>query len=428
MLGFLSNRASAAHLALAAVAPLVFCKYFPADGVCLVLLWLALIVSVWAFMAPSLQPFERSPYARRRFIGSLIADPFFWTAVVLVVYSAVVALNSDIRLAYDAELKVWKLMKPAASVLPGAVPGVGSVHFAASVLVLVVYASVARSLGRAESVFFSILAPVFVVIDGVFSYAAGYGIPADCAVAYGLWSLVALSAMLSSEYARGHVRELVSSLALAGCFAALLFASRPVVACIFVGAALLITFVFIGFTFRDIGFSGAVRALALLFVAAALAALVYQLLSGDWEALIPVWKPDLHSALSRLAFRTWESAPWTGSGVGSFPLVAQIDATPEDWAEMGPMPDYGAFGWRLLLLERGMVGALAVLVSFAALFFSWFRGAFDRGIDGFAAAVPIFPVAVIAVSGCMVFESSSMQAGALVAFAALAAVSVNGGE
>lgn len=429
MLDFLSNRATAAHLALAAVAPLVLCEYVSTGAVGPVLVWLSVIAAVWAFMAPVKLQDERTPEARCRFLSHSFSDPFFWFSAALVVYAAVVALNSGAALTYDVELKLWKLVSPTAAMLPGSVDGAGSIHFCSTLLVFALYSAVAHSLDSRQSVYFAIVASFVVVLDAVLAYASGVDIGGGNAVAYGLWSLVAAAAMFSAESSRRRPKELLSAMVLAGCLAALLFTLRPVVTIVFVSAVLLLALAFIAFRFRDLGVIGVARTLLMLFVAVSIAAILYHWRSGgDWQSQVPVWGCGIDHLFNRFSVLVWEANPWTGSGLGSFPLVTKFYATPEDWAAMGPVPDFGGNGWRILLAERGMIGVLAVAGSFGAMAFSWFRYARQRGMDGISAAVPLLPIAMIAVSVVMMFDSSALQVGAVVAFVSLAAFSINGGQ
>lgn len=392
------------------------------------MIWLSLISAVWALMAPSRNEGERTPDARRRYLHGLFVDPFVWVAGFVLVYSAVTALNVGVMFSYDVETKLWKLLPPSVDFLPGCVKGCGWAYFAAALLVFTVYPAIAHSLNSRQAVYFAIIAAVIVVIDAAFAFASGFGIGPEYAVAYGLFTMASAAVMLSAERARRRPKEMLSAIALAGCLAALLFSGRPTVACVFVAATVLEVLIAASFNCRELGFVGIARALLLLVVAAAIAAGMFQWFSGDWESLIPVWKSESDDVLNRIAAEAWKASPWTGAGVGAFPLVAKISATAEDWVTLGAMPDFSGNGWRILLVERGLVGALALAGSFATMLIQWFRYARLRGIEGFAAAVPLLPIALAAVSVAMIFDSSAMQVQAVIAFAALAALSVNGGQ
>lgn len=427
MLGFLSSRATAAHLALAAVAPLVLCKYFSGDAVNAVLPWIAAVCVIWAFMSPVKRGEERSSDARCRFLHDAVSDPFLWVAVAVLLYSTVIALNSGVALSYDPEAKLWRLTSPAVKMLPGGVAGFGGACFTSSLLVLVLYPAVVYSLDCRQSVYFAVFASFVAVLDAVFAYASGIGIKADSAVAYGLWGLAAAVSAFSSEVSRRRIKEMLSALALAGCLAAMMLSGKSVEVCVFSAATVLLALVFAAFRCRELGWSGVVRTFLVLMVSAGIAAALFHWRSGEWESLIPVWGTDADAIFNRFAVSAWQESPWTGSGVGSFPLVAKIGATAEDWMTLGAMPNFYSNGWRAMLVERGMIGVLALVTALGALLFSWFRYVWQRGLENFSAAVPLLPLALAAVSAVMFFDSSAMQPEAIVALASVAAFSVNGG-
>lgn len=428
MLGFLSNRVTAAHLALAAVAPLVLSKYFSVGAVNAVTPWIVVICVMWAVMAPVRRGEERSPVSRSRFLRDAASDPFLWVSVVVLLYSAVVALNSGVGLSYDPETRLWRLAPPSFEMLPGTVPGFGGMVFTSSLLVFAVYSAVAHSLDSRQSVYFAVAASLVVVADAAFAYASWKGVAAESSVAYGLWGLAAAAAMLSSEISRRRTREMLALLALAGCLSAMMLSGKVAEMYVFSAAVVLLVVLFVGFRFRRLGRMGVIRAFLMLSVSAGVAAALFHCLSGDWQSLMPVWRTESDAILNRLAVTAWKTSPWTGSGVGSFPFVAKIGATAEDWTTLGAMPDFYSNGWRVLLAERGMIGVLAFATALGAMFFTWFRYAWQRGLENFTAAVPLLPLASVAVSVVMVFDSSAMRPEAIVAFAGIAALSVNGGQ
>jgi hypothetical protein len=68
------------------------------------------------------------------------------------------------------------------------------------------------------------------------------------------------------------------------------------------------------------------------------------------------------------AAKVWNSSPWTGSGIGSFPIAIRFHAAPGDWVLIPPGQTCAVSGWWTLLAERGLVGvvsfALVALVMF----------------------------------------------------------------
>lgn len=428
MLGFLSNRATAAHLALAAVAPLVLCKYLSGGALNAVVPWIVAICLVWAFMAPVKRGEERSPSARGRFLHDTSNDPFLWVAVVVLLYSAVLAVNSGVALSYDSDSKLWRLMPPAVRMLPGGVAGFGGACFTTSLLMLALYPAVVHSLDSRQAVYFAIFASSVAVLDAVFAHASGAGIRAESAGAYGLWGLAAAASAFSAELSRRRVKEMLSVLALAGCLTAMMLSGKAVEVCVFSAAMVLLALVFIGFRCRELGKSGVVRTLLVLTVSAGIAVALFHWRSGEWESLIPVWHVDSDAIFNRFAVSAWKESPWTGSGVGSFPLVVKIGATAEDWMTLGAMPEFYSNGWRAMLVERGMIGILAFASVLGAMFYTWFRYTWQRGLKNFSSAVPLLPLALAAVSTVMFFDGSAMRPEAIVAFVGVAAFSVNGGQ
>jgi len=427
VLAFLSNRATAAHLALAAVAPLVLCKYFGYGAICPVLLWIAAVVAVWCLMAPSKGDEERTPAARHRVIKGLIGDPFVWVALVIIGYCAVLAVNDGVALSYDGESALWRLLPPRMPALPGSVSGAGAIRFAVSPLLLVLYCGVAHSLDSRQAVYFGIFGSLIVLLDAVLADAAGIGVPPEDAVAYGLWSLTAAAMMFAAERANRRPKELLAALTLSGCLSAMLASGRATVVVIFAGALLLLSVLFAVCCFRKLRLAGVARAFLLLIVACVTAAVAYHCRIGAWETLLPVWLNDADATLTRLAYANWEAKPWLGVGLGAFPAAAKMIATASDWTVLGPMPDFYGNAWRTLLVERGMVGVIVVSLAVGSLFFAWFRRVRLRGREYFSASSLLLPIAVVAMASSMVFDGSALQVESLMAFAALAALSVNGG-
>lgn len=390
-------------------------------------MWISLIVAMWAFMSPCQMEDEHSPDARRRFLMGVIVDPYFWAAVVFVVYSAVVALNSGVANVYDADVSVWRLASPSVPLLPGSVAGSGSGVFAAAVIVLVVYPSVVYSLDSERAVRFASSASLLAAAFAGYSALSGSGFSCGSAVAYGLWAMVAAAVMFTSGRHGSRFGEMLAMLVLAGCLAAAMFSPRPAIASVFAAALLLFAVAYAVIGFKTVRLGGVLRIFVMLFVAFAIAAAVFQGLSGDWSALLPAWSTASDGILNRITFDSWSANPWRGVGSGAFPLAVKFGAVASDWHVLGPFPDFYGNGLRVLIVERGMIGAVALLAAVGTLAYTWFLRARMRGRALFTASVPLFPIALAAVAVSSVFDASVLQADALVAFGSLAALSVNGG-
>jgi hypothetical protein len=150
---FISKYALAAHLALAAVAPLPLMRFFEASAAT-AMLWITGFAFVWMLLSPSVFSGERINEARRRLVRSMFSDPLIWVMVLLVLTSGVRALNGGIKMAYDAETMVWSISPAAFPLLPGTVDGCGYLPFATSVLAAVLIAGCRHALGKAARMAF----------------------------------------------------------------------------------------------------------------------------------------------------------------------------------------------------------------------------------------------------------------------------------
>ena len=417
-------------MALVAVAPLVLCAYFADRLVSPAMAWLVFLAAIWAFMAPCRREEEEHHPARRRVLRGTLADPFFWSLVVFALYSAVVAVNSGVAMVFDTDTLVWRLSAAAAPVLPGSAASAGLAFFAAALAAAALYPAIVHSLDSRRASDFALLASALVLLRVIFNLACGSA--AGVAVsptAYGWWSLIALAAMLAAVRVRDRFSELVAMAAFAGCLLATALGGRPLVTSAFAAAALLLVTVAVIGSWRELRWRGAVRSLLLFLVALLAFAVCYHWLSGDWTALVPkALRSASDAVLDRLAFDAAVDHPWIGVGAGAFPFAAKLGATPSDWTVLGAVPDFGSGALRVFLVERGMIGSVMLLIAAGALVYAWFRRAYERGRAYFTAAVALLPIALVTFAFLSVFDGSGLRTEALVAFAALAAFSVNGGK
>ena len=168
-------------------------------------------------------------------------------------------------------------------------------------------------------------------------------------------------------------------------------------------AALLVlayTLVFSGKTFRSsslfkivlIGLAS--LAVGGLFVAAALPgnAFAERLAALPEFRFFPEGFLKTRAALSAIAFKSWVSHLWLGTGVSSFPLDFRIHAQATDW-ELFPRGTVAlANCWWLLLAERGVIGLMLFVLPFGFLLFTYIR----RLIGGITSLELPHPVCIVA--------------------------------
>ena len=86
---------------------------------------------------------------------------------------------------------------------------------------------------------------------------------------------------------------------------------------------------------------------------------------------------NVRRVVSAMAFKSWISHLWTGTGLGSF----RFNATAEDWQLLPRGAASVPNGWWLLLAERGIVGLVSFLLPIAFLAASYVRRLVDNFRD-----------------------------------------------
>lgn len=432
----------AAHLALAAVAPLFLS---PVAVVCL-----AALAAVWFVMEPSRIGGEMLHDARRRCRKATVRDPLFWVLAILVLIAGVRALNGGVGLAYDAETAKWFLAKPAVEVLPGSVTGRGFEHFALVVAIWVVVTGCRQALGRSARFVFVLCLSVLVAVGQLSSVLmlredpAAFEQAVTCSLAdpqyagsvAGVAFVLALVA-LETVFERRWWRALpfVAIAIIGSSVGAFLFAPPVVCALYAVVALLVLAYIFVylrlkisgSADFKLLAVSGMGLALSVMIVMsllteAELSAKVDPILEG---VLFPEGFQAQRETLSATAFRIWTGGPWLGEGLGAFPLSLKFAATAADWSVISPLQTLPLNGYWLLLTERGVVGAFLLLVPVALLLVSFV----SRLIGGIRVLPhPLCwagPILLIAVLVETMGDCSFMTTGALLPVLAVFALSVN---
>ena len=420
----------AAHLALLSVAPLFLFPFFTDGFVTRTLLWLSLLSALWMVFEPSMRAGESLSDSRRRVAKAILRDPLFWTLLVLVVFSGFQALNTGIALSYNAETSVWYVSDQAFPLLPGSVEGSGGLFFSAAAAFTVLLMAGRHSLGRSARQFFllmsSALAGLAAVIDLLLLRLGGCGLmcvclpPSDgftCSFAgfvFGLYLIAALIA-LAVVFEQNWDRALAPAvLAIGGTVAGVVAFTPPYLSMVLVAVSLLTLIYVLVFSSRVFQPASLFKIVLFSFVALVLGGLfVVVVLPGDvWVerlSLLSEYKflPDrfwkIREGLSAVAFKSWISHLWLGTGVSSFPLDFRIHAQASDWELLPRGVTMVANSWWLLLAERGVVGLMLFVLPFAFLLFTYVR----RLIGGISRWELPAPVCIVAPLVLLLFVAAA---------------------
>ena len=394
----IAKYALAAHLALLAVAPLFLFPFLDGDAIAVVLLWLSLPAAAWTVLQPSVRRGEMLHDARARLAGSILRDPLFWGLVVAAVFCGVRALNSGVAIVYDAEKSSWLMSKPTMPLFPATCGKCGFLPFATSVAATVVVVGCRHALGRsARQAWFlvsSALAGVAALL-AVFLANLGNGAVRSAmassqpslsfvGVAFALYFLggvVALAAAIENKWNRAIPLAVP---AVGGTAVGMLSFSPPYASAVF-ALALLLVFGYTFFYCLSVVRSVAEFKLVLIFALSLGCGWVVAVMTGASGVIMPrladIASRDFLSSgllktrevLAALSFKAWMEHPWTGTGVGSFPLDLRFFAQPADWAHIPRGILAPPFGWLHLLLERGIVGSAVIVLPSLYLVAVWVR-------------------------------------------------------
>lgn len=446
---FLANYATAAHLALLAVAPLFLFPYCDESAIATVLLWLSLLSATWVLMSPSCRGGEMPHHARARQLNEIVRDPLTWFLLVVVVFAGVRALNGGVSIAYDAELMVWSLKPPHVEILPGVVNGCGYFPFATSVALFVLLLGARHALSYSSAIAFFAFASA---LSGLSAVAACIGLsyeleplvklsqcsyvePSFVGVAYGVNLLGGIVALFGCIEAGWHRAEPFAVIGLvSNAIGMVLFSPVAAIAVFFVLFLALVVCSLFLMRGRFSG-SGAFRcAIAVLLSVAAPVLLVMFVDSfgpiAEKKAAIMAIKPfpdgfvAARDALSSMALKAWKDSPWLGVGLGAFPLNAKFVASQVDWSVIAPGQQTPLNGWWTLLVERGITGALLIALGLAFLAWTYFSRlvkSFGRG--WWRPACLVGPLVVMALTALAFVDCSYLRSDVLMPSAVAIALS-----
>ncbi len=441
----------AAHLAILAVAPLFLFPFCSASATASVVLWLSLVAAAWCLLVPSVRSGEPLHSARQRVLSGICRDPLFWTSLAIAVFAGLRALNGGVRMVYDVEDSAWRLASPMVEAFPGVVDGTGFLPFAVAVALVIVMVGARHSLGRAARMVFLLVASAGAGLAAVVALVLANQGSEVCrqmlvaspneasffGFAQGIYFLCGIVA-LTTAFERAWVRAMpLFTLAIGGT-ALGVFVFAPAAASILFGSlALVVLLAAFVYLFFRVGRTSQFRYVAVLGIALALAALAAAfvlppaLLQEKLEAfrdfaLVPDGFFELRGTLSEIAQRAWKTAPWAGTGLGSFALDVRFQATSEDWLVLPRgVATISNGGW-LLLAERGIVGAVSVALPFCFIAWSFMRRVVTWATGGDLSAphpgVLLAPLVLAALAASVPFDCSFLRPDALLAAVAAAAV------
>lgn len=442
----------AAHLALAAAAPLFLFPFFGTLVVSKVVLWLALYAAVWTLMEPSIRSGEHLHDARKRVIKSIVHDPLFWTLSAIALLAGLQWFNDGIQMAYDAENQVWSLASPFFPILPGSVSGQGDLAFALSVMLMVILAACRHALGKSARMVFLFVASLLsglAAVVVVFAASQGHAesiaamscsSPARSYIGatFGVY-LMASTVALVFGVERQWLRAVPAFLLAIGGSAVGLVAFAPAyVILVFLAAELVVVgyaFLFSlfvlkgGSEFKFFCFFVLALGFCVLLVQMAVVHRIFnqRLAAVMAQDLFPVGFEHTRAVLSDIAFRVWKEHLWIGTGLGSFPFDIRFYATAADWRAIPPgtlvVPNGG---WQILA-ERGIVGAVQLAVPFVFLMFAYVRRLIvelrNRHVPHPACVVA--PLAALAIAVISIVDCTLMRMDFMLALCAVFALSAN---
>ena len=441
----------AAHLAILAVAPL-FLFPFCADGtIAKVLVWLTLPTALWTVLEPSMRVGEHLHNARRRVAKAIFRDPLFWASLVLVAFTGFRALNTGIALGYDAEASVWSVLPPPFPILPGVVGSSGDLPFAGALACAVLLQACRHSIGRSARMAFLLLSSclsgaaaliALVVLregcpgalallpaaDGLMCSYAGF--------AFGLHLIGGVVALVAVVEFRWKMSFFLLALSIGGNAAGLFSFAPPYLFAALAAVGMLLLAYVVVFSCRTfLGVDG-LKLLVIggmsLTLGGLLVAVILpsDVLDGRMAAFasqdfFPSRYWEVRRTLSAVAFKSWASHIWIGTGIASFPLDFRFGAQAEDWALLPRGAAMASNGWWHLLSERGLVGAVFFVLPFAFLSVTYVRRLVEW-MGGWTLPHPaclIAPLALVSFAATGFFDCSPLRIEALMAMCSSLAVS-----
>ena len=261
----------------------------------------------------------------------------------------------------------------------------------------------------------------------------------DCSFAgfvFGLYliaGLIALVAVFEQNWGKALAPAV---LAIGGTVAGTVAFTPPYLSIALVAVSLLTLAYVFAFSCRAFQLAGSFRIVLFSIVALVLGGLfvAVALPGGVWAerlSLLSEYKffPDqfwkVREGLSAIAFKSWISHLWLGTGVSSFPLDFRIHAQAPDWELLPRGVAAVANSWWLLLAERGVVGLMLFVLPFAFLLFTYIRRLIG-GISGWELPPPaciVAPLVLLLFVAAAFVDCSPLRVEVLLVTGSLMAIS-----
>ena len=392
----ISRYGLATHLALAAALPAALAQFVSDVPLAVSMLWVSLVAALWIILEPSVFSGETVANARARVMAHAIRDPLFWFFGFAILFAFARWINSGVRLAFDAESATWAVKEASATILPASSGDAGLFPLALAISMGVVTLGVKHALGRNARIWFGIATGAISAVGGcaaaisicmktepfLSTALSGFGAPCFYGSMFALFLPITIACGIQAEGCGMTKSRLVFAWAVAGNGVGA-YLLLPVILCVaYLSAAVLVAVVALIILKIRVGAAAAARAASMLAFGAILA--IFSLIlppftdiqeakaSGfDVEKAFPPALADRNEALVRISKAIWLDHPWSGAGVGAFPLQAPFFASKEDWTVLPPQPSVGANGYFTLIAERGISGALLWFIGAVLLISFW---------------------------------------------------------
>lgn len=393
------------------------------------MLWMAGLVLVWLLLEPSRRYGEHLHDARCRSLESLLRDPILWAFAVLIVFSAVRAVNGNVALSYDFADEKWFISSSYVDFLPGCVKSSrlgllsGLISVAAGVL------ACRHGLGgkaRAMVVFMTSLFAGLAFLVALFAYRCGYATheisslvsyksASFAGTGFGLFFVASVASFGSMLRYRWNKSLAFFSFACGLSYSGLLYFAPPFVLVEYTLLGILVLAGVFVYGLLACDLLSAFKVLAAFILAAAIPvgmsiALPLHDFSGIKDCIFgsspffPEWYHAVKAQLSGIALSAWSESLWQGKGVGAFPLLVKLSEPEASWVAC-------PFNvWSGLLAERGIVGAVLFLSPVCIMAVTYVAKAISASLKKVVWPLAVFGVlnlCAVAVQGF--FDSSSFR-------------------